>query len=111
MSGRQRAVDVLAALTASRPRLAGVAPVLASLLGDGDTPVGSDGLASAVARVLSLVAEDGPLVVLLEDLHLADGPLLELVPDVVRRLEGCPVVVTVTARPTRPRSTSCSVCQ
>lgn len=93
------AVDVLAALTASRPRLAGVAPVLASLLGDGDTPVGSDGFASAVARVLSLVAEDGPLVVLLEDLHLADGPLLDLVPDVVRRLEGCPVVVTVTARP------------
>ncbi len=91
--------DVLAALTAGRPRLAGVAPVLAGLLDDSDTPVGSIAIASAVARVLSLVAEDGPLVVLLEDVHLADGPLLDLVPDLARRLEGFPVVLAVTARP------------
>jgi hypothetical protein len=90
---------VLAALETQRPELAGVLPVLASLLGDGDTPVAGAELSSAVARVLALEAESGPLVVVLEDVHLAEGPLLDLIPEVVRRLEGAPVVLAATARP------------
>jgi class 3 adenylate cyclase/tetratricopeptide (TPR) repeat protein len=90
---------VLAHLARQRPELTGVLPVLASLLGDGDTPVGLTELSWALARALAVVAGDGPVVVLLEDLHLADGPLLDLLPEVVRRLEGSPVAVVVTGRP------------
>ncbi|MCW2601308.1 MAG: adenylate/guanylate cyclase [Frankiales bacterium] len=93
------AAAVLTALENRRPELAGVLPVLASLLGDGDTPIGGAELSWAVARVLALVVGEGPLVVVLEDVHLADGPLLDLLPEVVRRLEGSPVVLVVTARP------------
>ena len=91
--------EVLAELELRRPQLAGVLPVLASLLGDGNTPVGGSELSWAVARALAVVAEQSPLVVVLEDVHLADQALHELLPEVVRRLEGAPVVVVVTARP------------
>jgi hypothetical protein len=89
----------LAALERQRPDLVGVWHVLSSLLGEGDTPVSADDLAGALARLLVAVAEDGPLVVVLEDLHAAAGPLLDLVPEVIRRLDATQVTVLVTARP------------
>jgi len=90
---------VLDALISARPQLGPARPVLASLLGDGDLPVGGSDLAWAVARVLHEVAVDGPVAVLLEDVHHAQAPLLDLLPDVVRRLEGSPVVLIATGRP------------
>lgn len=90
---------VLEALERQRPVLGGVLPVLASLLGDGDTPVGQVELSWAIARALELVAAEGPVVVVLEDLHQADRAFLEVIREIVRRLEGLPVVVVVTARP------------
>ncbi len=90
---------VLGVLQERRPELAGVLPVLASLLGDGDTPVGEAELSWAFARALAVVAEHGPVAVVLEDFHQADRALLDLLPEVVRRLEGSPVVFVVTARP------------
>jgi tetratricopeptide (TPR) repeat protein len=89
----------LASLERQRPDLVGVWHVLSSLLGEGDTPVSAGDLAGALARLLVAVAEDGPLVVVLEDLHAAAGPLLDLVPEVIRRLEATRVTVMVTARP------------
>jgi class 3 adenylate cyclase len=89
----------LAELERAHPDLAGVWHVLTSMFGDGDTPVSAGDLAGALARVLLAVAEGGPLVVVLEDLHAGAGPLLDLVPEVVRRLDATPVTVLVTARP------------
>ncbi|MDP9183486.1 MAG: AAA family ATPase, partial [Actinomycetota bacterium] len=89
----------LVALERARPDLAGVWHVLASLLGAGQTPVSAGDVAGALARVLVAAAEEGPLIVVLEDLHAAAGPLLDLVPEVVRRLDATRVGVVVTARP------------
>jgi class 3 adenylate cyclase len=89
----------LAELERRRPDLAGVWHVLSSLVGEGDTPVSPSDVARALARVLLAVAEEGPLIVVLEDLHAAAGPLLDLVPAVVHRLDEAPVAVVVTARP------------
>ncbi|MGZ6793957.1 MAG: AAA family ATPase, partial [Mycobacteriales bacterium] len=75
---------VLAQLLQQRPELQGSLPVLASLLGDGGTPIGTTELSSALARAVAVVAESSPVAVLLEDLHLATGPLLDLVPEMVR---------------------------
>jgi len=92
-------IEGLAALERARPDLSGAWHILTSLLGAGQTPVSAADLAGALARVLVAIAEDGPLVVVLEDLHAAAGPLLDLVPEVVRRLDATPVTVLVTARP------------
>ena len=89
----------VAALERDRPDLAGVWHVLSSLLGEGDTPVSPVDVALALARVLVAVAEDEPLIVVLEDLHAAAGPLLDVVPAVAHRLDQTPVAIVVTARP------------
>lgn len=82
-----------------RPELAGAAYVLSSLLGDGGAPVSAPDVARALAQVLLRVAQETPLVLVLEDLHAAAGPVLDLVPAVVQRLEASGVTVVVTARP------------
>jgi class 3 adenylate cyclase/tetratricopeptide (TPR) repeat protein len=92
-------VPGLQALEHAHPDLVGVTHVLSSLLGHGDTPVSADDVANALARVLLATAQEGPLVVVLEDLHAATGPLLDLVPDVVRLLDAVPLTLLVTARP------------
>ncbi len=89
----------LLALERASPDVAGVWPVLSSLVGEGMTPVSSSDVARAVARVLVAVAQDRPLVVVLEDLHAASAPLLDLVLAVVQRIERAPIAVVVTARP------------
>jgi class 3 adenylate cyclase len=92
-------LEGLLALERAHPELVGVTHVLSSLLGQGDTPVSPDDLANALARVLLATAAAEPLVLVLEDLHAAAGPLLDLVPGLVRLLEDVPVTVMVTARP------------
>ncbi|HUR51650.1 MAG TPA: AAA family ATPase [Mycobacteriales bacterium] len=91
--------EALVRLEEAHAQLSGVARVLSSLHGQGDTPVSAEDLANALARVLLAVAEKGPLVVVLEDLHAAAGSLLDLVPSLLRRLDQAPVAVLVTARP------------
>lgn len=86
-------------LEAGWPELAGVRQVLASLLGEGDMPVSAGEVALAVARIVNSVARDGPLIVLIEDVHSATESFLDLVSAVVRRLDAARVAVVVTARP------------
>ncbi len=90
---------VLEALGTNRPGLVPVLGLLATLLGHGDVPVHSADLSWAVARVLAEVAAERPLVVVLEDMHLAQAPLLDVIPDAVRRSDGVPLVVIATGRP------------
>ena len=75
---------------------AAVGDRLAQVLGVGEA------LASeaswAVQRLLEVVAAERPLVVVLEDLHWAEGPMLDLADAVVERIHG-PVLFLCLARP------------
>ena len=58
----------------------------------------------AIVDLVERASEDGPLVVLLEDLHLADSPSIELAGYVGRRLRTLRVLLVMTRRelPRRP---------
>lgn len=60
-------------------------------------------LGHAVADVLSAVAEDQPLAVVLDDLHRTDGLTLELLRLVADRIKDLPVLVIGTYRPSEDR--------
>ena len=50
-------------------------------------------------RYLELLAEDGPLIAVFEDLHWADEALLEFIEHVAEFAEGVPLLLIGTARP------------
>jgi len=79
-----------------QPDAAAVGDRLAQVLGVGEA------LASeaswAVRRLLEVVTVERPLVVVLEDLHWAEGPMLDLADAVVERIHG-PVLFLCLARP------------
>src|SRR5262249_3328966 len=79
-----------------QPDAVGVGDRLAQLLGGGEA-VASEA-PWAVRRLLEVVAAERPLVVLLEDLHWAEGPMLDLVDAVVERIHA-PVLFVCLARP------------
>jgi hypothetical protein len=56
-------------------------------------------LASALSRRLEDVARRKPVIIVAEDVHLADPQLVAMVREVVARLDGVPVVALCTARP------------
>jgi predicted ATPase len=84
--------------------------VLSSWIAGGDVgdPREHDGadwkLLDAVARLLRGVASNRRLVIVLDDLHWADEPSLELLRHVVRSLDGLPVMVVVATRDVEARS-------
>jgi class 3 adenylate cyclase/tetratricopeptide (TPR) repeat protein len=74
---------------------------LASLVGAG-TPAGAverDESFTAWRRFLEALALKGPLVIVLEDLHWADGAMLDFVEHLVDWATGVPLMVVCTARP------------
>ncbi|MGH3762146.1 ATP-binding protein [Actinophytocola sp.] len=80
---------------------------LAPLLNDhvtlraaGDVPAARYRLRTAVGRYLGAVARSSPLLVVLDDLHHADGEVLALLAHLVDDLLGEPVLMLVTYRPT-----------
>jgi class 3 adenylate cyclase len=81
---------------AGQPDGEAVGDRIAQLLGVGEA------LASeaswAVRRLLEVMAAERPLVVILEDLHWAEGPMLDLTDAVVERIHG-PVLFLCPARP------------
>jgi tetratricopeptide (TPR) repeat protein len=64
-----------------------------------DATVRVDQAREAIVAELTRLAEDGPLVLVLEDAQWADGQSLALVEDLPRRLAGRPVWLVVTGRP------------
>ena len=54
----------------------------------------------AVASLLRAVAEEHPLILVLDDLHWADAPTLLLLRHVVRATEGVPLLILGTYRET-----------
>ena len=94
------ALETLEADPSEREWLAARLAPLAGAGGDGSGgTVGRDELFTAWLRFLGLVAERGPLVLLVEDLHWADAAFLEFVDELTERLADLPVLLVATARP------------
>jgi DNA-binding CsgD family transcriptional regulator len=56
----------------------------------------------ALYWLLANIAEDAPLLIIVDDLHWADAPSLRLLEYLGRRLEGLPILVVGTARENEP---------
>lgn len=93
--------------------LATLSPAVASCLAAGaelqqhaprDPELARTRLLDAIAATVAWTCEDRPVVLLLDDLHLADAPSLEALARVARRVPRLPVLVVVTRRelPRRP---------
>jgi ATP/maltotriose-dependent transcriptional regulator MalT len=104
--------DYLTALDADDPEelggrdvvaeAASVLPALRPLAGDAAlNPLGDERHRShaAVRRLLERLATRQPLVLLLDDLHWADGGSLELIASLVRRPAAGPVLIVLAFRP------------
>jgi class 3 adenylate cyclase/tetratricopeptide (TPR) repeat protein len=96
---RGSSTDLLLGASKERSEFAGGLPVLASLVGGGGGQVTRADLTAAITRLLEKVARQKPLVVVTEDVHLADNAMTALVKDVMRRLDGVPVMAICTGRP------------
>jgi class 3 adenylate cyclase/tetratricopeptide (TPR) repeat protein len=73
---------------------------LQSLLGIGAPYVAEqEELFAAWRRYLEQLAEEGPVVLVLEDLHWADPPMLAFIEHLADRAEGVPLMIVGTARP------------
>jgi hypothetical protein len=81
---------------AGQPDGASVGDRVAQILGVGEA-VAADA-AWAVRRLLEVLASERPLVMILEDAHWAEPPMLDLLDSVVDRLHG-PALVLCLARP------------
>jgi class 3 adenylate cyclase/tetratricopeptide (TPR) repeat protein len=93
------AEDVAAALrqrVAGQPDGAAIGDRIAQVLGVGEA-LGSEA-SWAVRRLLEVLASERPLVVVLEDLHWAETPMLDLADAVIERVHG-PVLFLCLARP------------
>ena len=93
------ATDLLLGASEAREEFASGLPVLASLVGRDGGQVTRADLTAAITRLLEKVARKKPLIVVTEDVHLADNAMTALVKDVMRRLDGVPVMAICTARP------------
>jgi predicted ATPase len=72
---------------------------LAGLTADGTRGDRREEATAAWRRFLEAVAEEGPAVLVFEDLHWADDGVLDFVDDLVDWLRGVPLLVVGTARP------------
>ena len=68
-------------------------------LAEGRQQAGAETAGAAWRRFLDAVAEDGPTVLVFEDLHWADDGLLDFLDDLVDWLRTTPLLVVGTARP------------
>jgi DNA-binding SARP family transcriptional activator len=90
-------------LDAELVELAGLVPELRRGLADGAPDAGEPDrrrLHDAVAGILVATAADRPLLLVLDDLHWAGRPTLELLRHVLRATAGCAVLVLATHRDT-----------
>jgi class 3 adenylate cyclase/tetratricopeptide (TPR) repeat protein len=86
-------------LVASMPDGGRVANRLAAAVGLSSDGAAQDELFWAVRRLLEHLADEQPTLVVLEDLHWAEEPLLDLVDYVIDLSAGVPLILLATARP------------
>jgi DNA-binding CsgD family transcriptional regulator len=96
------AVRQLLEPVADRERLlAGAAAPVAGVL-EGGTAEGSFAVLHGLYWAVLNLAEEGPVLLAIDDLQWSDRPSLRFVAYLVRRLEGAPVLVASTLRSTEP---------
>jgi class 3 adenylate cyclase/tetratricopeptide (TPR) repeat protein len=78
---------------------AGIADKLGGLLGDTGPGADVEDLQEALHQLLSVLAAQRPLIVVLDDLQWAEGALLDLVERLAEWLRGTPVLLCCLARP------------
>jgi DNA-binding CsgD family transcriptional regulator len=90
----------------ARARLmAGAAALAAPLFGDGAEPLGAaDSMLHGLYWLTANLAERGPVMITLDDVHWSDAASLRFVHHLARRLEGLPVLVVAAARPVEPHA-------
>ena len=88
----------LEALTAGLPDGPAAAASVNAMLGLGESAAGESS-PWAFRLLFDAVAREGPLVLLFEDVHWAEPPLLDLVDDLHARLVDAPVLLLCLARP------------
>ena len=100
-SGRRRGATRKATLEGSLARLADGAQVAraARALEDGTGVATTGEVAWVTRRVVTAVAADGPLLIVLDDLHWADPLLLDVVAELVEPPLAAPVLVLALTRP------------
>jgi class 3 adenylate cyclase/tetratricopeptide (TPR) repeat protein len=93
--------DATATLPGAEEDAAWIATHLGRLLGVGDAgvPVRREESFTAWIRFLVDLARAAPTVLVVEDIHWADEPLLDLLADVVAAADEVPLLVLLTARP------------
>lgn len=99
--GLLRAPGLLAIDSAQLRRLAGVVPELADRFPP-QAPVDDGELANALAQALEAIGEDSPLLLLLDDAHLADGASLGVLHAALEQLAGNRVTLALTLAPRDP---------
>jgi class 3 adenylate cyclase/tetratricopeptide (TPR) repeat protein len=72
---------------------------LRSLLGESETPADAGEIAWGFRKLLEQEAHEQPLVCLLDDIHWAEGTLLDLVEHAADLSRGAPIVLLCIARP------------
>lgn len=96
----------LDAAVVGAPRAEVLASVLATLLGLGGTIGSHEEIGWAIRRFLAHVAQDGPLVVVVEDIHWAEPGLLDVLEAIVDWTRDAPILILCPSRPevldTRP---------
>ena len=76
-----------------------VAARVAQLLGLGEGAATADQTARAIAQFLAAAAAEGPLVVLVDDIHWAEPALLDLLAALPAMIGGAPLLCCCLARP------------
>lgn len=76
-----------------------VTSILSSLIGLSQRPIPADEVPWAVRRFLERIGRDGPVVVLVDDIHWAEPAFLELLEDMPRLIGGASVLVICVTRP------------
>jgi class 3 adenylate cyclase/tetratricopeptide (TPR) repeat protein len=89
----------LGALVADEPDAETVVDRIAGAIGLATTRPAPDDVFWAVRRLIQSIAQQGPLLVIFEDIHWAEPTFLDLIEHVARWVEGAAVVIVCLARP------------
>ena len=93
---RRRALDAILGHAEEAER---ITRVLRVVVGELDEPVASGEVSRAFQRFLATLAGEGPVLLILDDVHWAEPELLDLVEQLVAHTQRVPLLVLALARP------------
>jgi class 3 adenylate cyclase len=92
-------IQRLADLVGGVPERDTIAARLATAIGLGNAAYAQEEIFWAIRRTIEQLAEAGPLVLILEDIHWAEPALLELIGHIVQHAADVPLLLVCPARP------------